>query len=302
MVSDRESEIREVRSAIAGLPSPESLFSGLRLADAFAPDNIIFFKRTHTQALAPEGVSNNFHHRFELVVVLEKGGSIFVGQSSHNLVPGEGALIFPNQFHHYLDVEKGEMEWLFITFECNGADALASLKDRPRVFDAQSLALLKCIAQVYSQARATGEETLILSHDLGQLLRHMCQLPAIAAERLNIHSTDDARDVLLERINAYVRANLSRKITLADLAAELGYSESHMRTVFRDRLGVSLGRYIRESQLSVAARLLQTTGLNVTEIARRTSFNSLFAFSRAFKAAYGMSPKAYSRMVGRKVG
>jgi hypothetical protein len=126
MVPARESEIREVRDAIARLPSPESLFSGLRLTDAFAPHNIIFFKRTHTQALVPEGVSNNFHHRFELVVVLEKGGPIFVGHSSHKLVPGEGALIFPNQFHHYMDVEKGAMEWLFITFECNKAQALAA--------------------------------------------------------------------------------------------------------------------------------------------------------------------------------
>lgn len=258
------------------------------------------FRRTHTQAFAPEGVSNNFHHRFELVVVLEKRGPIRVGNGTHRLEPGEAALIFPNQFHHYMDVEKGEMEWLFITFECSSPATIDKLRDTPRVLDAASLELLQRIAKIYYKAFRSGEQTLILSHDLGQLLRGMCELPSIAADRMNIHSTDDVRDVLLERINAYVRANLSRRLTLSELGSALGYSESHMRAVFRDRLGVSLGRYIRESQLSVAAHLLQTTELSVTEIANRTSFNSLFAFSRAFKGAYGMSPKAYSRMVERR--
>lgn len=287
-----------VRKSIAELPTPENLFSGKKLVNAFAPDNIILFKRTHTTAFAPEGVSNNYHHRFELVVVLDKSGPVRIDNASHLLYPGEGVLIFPNQFHHYMDVEKGEMEWLFITFECEVQQPLTPLINSPRVFDETSVGLLKQITAYYQSTHSGICETLRLSFHLGELLRGMSHLPTLPTDRLNIHSSDDTRDVLLEKINAYVRANLSHKITLVDLAETLGYSESHMRAVFRDRLGVSLGRYIRESQLSVAAQLLQTSQLNITEIAKRTSFNSLFAFSRAFKAAYGISPKAYSRMVG----
>lgn len=278
---------------------PASLFSGMRLEHSFAPDNIIFFKRTHTRALAPEGVSNNYHHRFELVVVLDRGGPVRVGNATHVLSPGESILIFPHQFHHYMDVEQGELEWLFITFRCTESELLWSLRDSPRILDEESLELLARIAELYVGYTQPGLEALCVAHDLGQLLLRMRDLPPIPKERMNTHSTDDSRDVLLEKINEYVRANLNRKLTLADLAEDLGYSVSHMRAVFRDRLGVSLGRYIRESQLSEAAKLLQRTNLSVTEIARRTSFNSLFAFSRAFKAAYGMSPKAYSKTIGR---
>ncbi len=301
-MAEKSKAIKEVRRAIASLSAPGNLFQGVCLSGAFVPDNIILFRRTHTEALAPEGVSNNFHHRFELVVVLEKGGPIRAGNATHQLEPGEAALIFPNEFHHYMDVEKGEMDWLFITFECDEPSPIKDLRDTPRVLDEDALALLRGIAEAYFAAQRDGGGTLILSHDLGQLLVRMCSLPVIPSGRLNTHSTDDVRDVLLERINVYVRSNLHRRITLADLGSALGYSESHMRAVFRDRLGVSLGRYIRESQLSVAAELLQTTDLSVTEIASRTSFNSLFAFSRAFKGAYGLSPKAYSRMVDRKSG
>lgn len=300
-MEDFNRSISNIRHAIRGLAPPASLFSGIRLSSSFAPDNIIFFKRTHTSALAPEGVSNNFHHRFELVVVLDRGGPVRVGNGTHALRPGESILIFPNQFHHYLDVKKGELEWFFITFRCTESALLNSLKDSPRVLDRECLDLLARIAAMYVNQVKPGPEALFIAHDLGRILLRMRDLPLISSDRINAHSTDDSRDVLLRKINAYVRDNLNRKLSLEELARDLGYSASHMRAVFRERLGVSLGKYIRESQLSEAAKLLQRTNLNVTEIAERTSFNSLFAFSRAFKAAYGMSPKTYSKTFGQDV-
>ena len=298
-MSEIERSISRLRRVIKAVPPPASLFAGVQLSASFAPDNIILFKRTHTNALAPEGVSNNFHHRFELVVVLDRGGPVRVGNSSHVLKPGESVLIFPNQFHHYMDVEAGDLEWLFITFRCVESDLLSSLRDSPKVLDQESLDRLSRISELYVNCKPSGPETLFIAHELGCLLLELLELPKIPAERLDTHSTDDSRDVLLERINGYVRANLNRKLTLEVLSRELDYSASHLRSVFRDRLGVSLGRYIRESQLSEAAKLLQRTDLIVTEIAERTGFNSLFAFSRAFKSSYGMSPKAYRELFGK---
>ena len=119
----------------------------------------------------------------------------------------------------------------------------------------------------------------------------------LPAERIDIHSSDDVRDVILESINRYVRANLSRAVTISDIAEELGYSVSHLRAVFRDRLGVSLGKYIRESRLSEAAQLLQSGTLTVSDIGERCGFESLYAFSRAFRKAYGIPPRSYRQLV-----
>ena len=93
-----------------------------------APDNIVFFKRNDTTELRPKRVTNNYHRRFELVV-LEKVGPIHIGEKSYLLKPCEAALIFPNQFHHYMDVAPSEIEWLFITFELGNAEPIASLKN-----------------------------------------------------------------------------------------------------------------------------------------------------------------------------
>jgi AraC-like DNA-binding protein len=293
-----------LRHAAIGLQPPASLFSGLRWKHGMAPDNIVFFKRTDTSAFRPEGVSNNFHHRFELVVVIERGGPVRIGDCNFQLEPAEAALIFPNQFHHYMDVKQGRMEWLFITFELANHGEIAVLRDSPRALDAAQLRLLSLIVMEYVHP-ATGKADVVeISCNLSRLLRGMVNAAEIAAERRDIHSSgaakrlhsaDRPRDVILEKINHYVRSHLEEAPTIGELARALDYSVSHLRAVFRDQLGVSLGKYIRESRLSQASSLLLSTDKNVSEVARESGFKSLFSFSRAFKKAYGMAPKAYSK-------
>ncbi len=262
-----------------------------------APDNIVFFKRTNISAFRPEGVSNNYHHRFELLVVVEKAGPVRLGDVNFFLHPGEAALIFPNQFHHYMDVEQGKMEWLFVTFELKNADEIEALRGMPKVLDASELHLLALIVMEYTHPARGTPDIVEISHNLAQLLRSMVNAPNIPEERRGIRPSDNPRDVLLEKMNRYVRQHLKEAPTISDLAKALDYSVSHMRAVFRTQLGISLGKYIRESRLSKAASLLQSTDKNISEVAEESGFKSLFAFSRAFKKAYGMAPKAYSKLV-----
>lgn len=279
------------------LPPPPSLFTGARIEQSFAPDNIIFFQRTDTSKLRPEGVSTNYHHRFELISVFERAAPVRIDRSSYQLQPGEGALIFPNQFHHFLDVEKGDLDWLFITFECRHSEPLNALHDAPRVYDERAHDLLAQLVNEYVSPRRGTRDNLFISYTLGQLLEHLTTLPLIPESRRDIHSSDDLRDQILEKINRHVREHLNKAISIGDLAEALGYSVSHLRAVFRDRLGVSLGRYMRESRLSEAAKLLQSSESNVSEIGERCGFESLYAFSRAFRKAYGLPPRAYRQLV-----
>lgn len=293
----KKSSIASLRAAVKSLAAPASFFSGLTLCNAMRPDNIIFFKRTDTAALRLKGVSSNFHHRFELVVLLEKSGSVRIGDLSYDLQPGEAALIFPNEFHHYLDIDSGSMEWLFITFELANEKPISPLKEAPRILDRSLMKLLGSILDEYVNPSNGQPDAAEISCLLARLLRGMVDAPVISGNRQNTHSTKDTRDVILEKINIYVRSHLSEATTIGMLADALGYSASYLRAVFRTRLGVNLGRYIRESRLSHASTLLESTDLNVSEVAKKSGFESPVVFSRTFKKAYGVSPKAYSQRV-----
>jgi AraC-like DNA-binding protein len=279
------------------LAPPASLFSGARIEQGFAPDNIVFFQRTDTTFFKPDGVSNNYHHRFELVAVFERGGPARIDRHTYLLHPGECTLIFPNQFHHFMDTQRGSLEWLFITFECHNPERIQGLRDAPRVLDEKALDLLNQLVGEFVEPKGKECDHLVLSYTLARLLERLTTLPEIQRDRRDIHSSDDIRDVILENINRYVREHLNKAVTISHLASELGYSVSHLRAVFRDRLGVSLGRYMRESRLSEAAKLLQSSEFNVSEIGEKCGFESLYAFSRAFRKAYGLPPRAYRQLV-----
>ena len=74
---------------------------------------------------------------------------------------------------------------------------------------------------------------------------------------------------------------------LTELAAATGVSERTLSRLFRRDLGVPPMRHYLRIRLRQAQQLLYQTELSLTEIALATGFQSLSAFSRAFRAEFG---------------
>ncbi len=83
--------------------------------------------------------------------------------------------------------------------------------------------------------------------------------------------------------------------SVADLAAELGVSERHLRRALQRELGVSPVELAQTHRLLLAKRLLAETMLSVTDVAFASGFESLRRFNHVFHERYGMSPSALRR-------
>ncbi|QUJ77250.1 helix-turn-helix transcriptional regulator [Sulfitobacter albidus] len=57
--------------------------------------------------------------------------------------------------------------------------------------------------------------------------------------------------------------------------------------------GAAPNALVRQRRLLEAKRLLEYTRLGVAEIAHRSGFRDPSFFSRSFRSAFGLSPKAY---------
>lgn len=299
---NHDSPIAAIRQAIAFLPPPPNRLSALVWNRAMMPDNVALFKRTATPLLNAPGTSGNYHYRFELVIALDQAGPIQIGETSYILRPGQAALIFPNQFHSFGDFEGSAMEWLSIAFELEESDAVKSLKDAPRILDQTELEQINRIVNEAIHPPRGHPDSLEICYHLSRLLHSMVDAPVLPDHQWNISPANDGKESLLEKVNLYVRSKLPEALTTAELAEALGFSESHLRAVFRARFGISLGRYLRESRLSHAAALIQTTEMSLSEVAQQSGFESLFVFSRAFKKAYEMAPQAYRKFIRTRGG
>ena len=98
---------------------------------------------------------------------------------------------------------------------------------------------------------------------------------------------------IVERIDVCIRNNEDEALTLASLAREIGYSEPYTSRMFRDISGMKLKDYLRYRRLAFALKDVRDTKDRLLTIAVRYGFSSNEAFTRAFRAAYGVTPRAY---------
>jgi len=87
-----------------------------------------------------------------------------------------------------------------------------------------------------------------------------------------------------------------RDWTLGALANVAAMSRSLFAKRFMATVGESPLRYLTRWRLTLAADLLKTGRLKVTEVAQRSGYNSDAAFSRAFKAQFGCPPSDATRL------
>jgi AraC-like DNA-binding protein len=97
----------------------------------------------------------------------------------------------------------------------------------------------------------------------------------------------------MPRLVAYINANLAERLTIRRLAARAAVSESHLSHSFIRYFRCSVSDYIRDCRLRAAARALRHTDEAIQKIAWDTGFSDQAHFSRAFKAARGLTPTQY---------
>jgi AraC-like DNA-binding protein len=100
-------------------------------------------------------------------------------------------------------------------------------------------------------------------------------------------------------VRAIERAELPQ-LTLGELAAMADSSPYHFLRTFERLTGSTPHQYVRRTRLRAAAVQLASAREKVIDVAFDSGFNDVSNFNRAFRAEFGMSPRAYrARRIGR---
>jgi AraC family transcriptional regulator len=95
------------------------------------------------------------------------------------------------------------------------------------------------------------------------------------------------------RIIEIVDVEMHGDLRLPTLAKECGLSVSHFCRSFKRSFGISVHRYVIHRRIDFAKSLLKNSLSPLAEIALRSGFSDQAAFSRAFSALVGTSPKRW---------
>jgi AraC family transcriptional regulator len=97
----------------------------------------------------------------------------------------------------------------------------------------------------------------------------------------------------LERVFQWLADHLDDTLDLTRLAEVACLSPYHFHRVYRSMQGETAADTVRRLRLHRAAVELITGELPIPRVARRAGYGSQEAFTRAFKAAYGVPPARY---------
>jgi len=100
------------------------------------------------------------------------------------------------------------------------------------------------------------------------------------------------------RAEAFMRRNLHRRLSRAEIAAAVHLSEPHLARIFRQTTGTSVVERLTELRLVQAKRLLLASSMSITEIAMDVGYRSFSHFSKLFKSSVGIRPSDYRRAEG----
>lgn len=240
------------------------------------------FARRSREEVIDGGI--HLHPRHVLCWCVEGGGAIMVDGSLREIAPGQALLLLPYQ-QHYFSAFKGKRPlWVFISFALPEHRFLDALRYRMVPVGARGRSRLERVVRSFldRDGEIAARLELALCFLVGQAER----------DPLDARQLQGKIDERIRKAVFFICQHLDQAHTVDEVAREVNTSPSHLRRLFSERMGISLGRFILKARVNHALALLHTTDLPVGRIAEACGFGSVYAFSRAFRKEKGVAPSS----------
>lgn len=103
----------------------------------------------------------------------------------------------------------------------------------------------------------------------------------------------------LSRAVQYIESNLTDDISVDEVSSQAYTSSSHFQFVFHVVMGMTVGEYIRNRRLSLAAQDLLRPEARIIDVAMRYQYDTQESFSKAFTRFHGVPPSKIRRWQAR---
>lgn len=246
------------------------------------------------------GCQFHWHEQLEFYVVEQGGVNLFCNGRQSWIYPGEVGVVnwcephrstgfLDNTVHYIVQVD------LFLLLEKEGEEGqylLRKIREPLPLVLSQELffenAFHRMIRQKESQLpgwqMAVKGEAMCILAKLFQLSKNGT-VPEPGAGSPKVLDQ-------VKRILSYLHQKETEAISLAEMARELGMSESHMCRIFKVCTGTTILHYVHQLRCTRAAALLRG-GKTVAEASLATGYCDYNYFSRIFKKVMGCPPSKY---------
>jgi Response regulator containing CheY-like receiver domain and AraC-type DNA-binding domain len=138
----------------------------------------------------------------------------------------------------------------------------------------------------------TTIENLINSNSIDELGKYFNKTVNEIIEIVKAGKNDSTASAIKKTL-VFINANFAKEITLEDAARNVHVSPSYLSRIFSKEVGMPFKKYLVNTKLNHAKKLLLTTSIPINEIALDIGYQDTSYFCRIFKQEEGLSAKEY---------
>ena len=257
----------------------------------------------------------HFHDEYELHLIMETSGKVFVGDYIGHFQPGHLVLTGPRVPHNWIssDAPPGGVAL---------RDRVIQFAHDPIEQACELFPEFKEILPLLEQARYGIEffgvsemaqahfERVATSRGLARIAG-FCEFMGMLARCKDYRllssvklqcAEDDESMAQVNAVVSYISEHCGEPLSMAEVCARFRMPESRFSRFFRRATGNTFTDFVNRMRISKACQLLMDTDRYVTTICYEVGFNNVANFNRRFLEIKGMTPSEFRRQADTRFG
>ena len=246
----------------------------------------------------------------EITYIISGKGTFYSGATESLLQQGDIHVISKGVRHRIVPAERSNLSFANIGFEFSdkmqeGLEPIRQLFEKREhmiLRDNGDIRILMTMLINELQSRGAYSHTLLECY-IKLILTHVYRMAQTDEQRVfSPKKSTSPMKLTPYAIIRYVDNNLFEFPGVDDIARALGYSQSYISHMFKEKMGITLQEYICNKKIEASLDFLKHQKYTVTQVAMMLNYASVQSFCKAFRKAMGCSPTEYQKRHLREKG
>ncbi|MFY0664407.1 MAG: arabinose operon transcriptional regulator AraC [Natronospirillum sp.] len=231
-----------------------------------------------------------------LNITVSGAGLVFPGTLHETVVKTGDMMLIPagacHDYGRHPDYHEWYHRWVYFRPRATWSEWLnwSRITRKIGFMTIESQERFNLIDQLFLSIDQTAKNDCMLSEELSL---NLLEQILIRCRKFDQNRPQAPLDARIHKVCQFINDNLSKELTIFDLAKVACMSASRFSHLFRNQMGVPVRQWIEDQRISLARQLLVTTDLAVNQVAQYLGYQDALYFSRVFRKNLGLSPSDF---------